>query len=98
MTTVRLQEPEPGTDWQVLAQDAGSAYWALASDAADSFASVSVFVPPRKTVTQAEKPEELPSPNGWVEGLGSGLKPIGKDVGKAMGFLFEALPSDPPTI
>jgi hypothetical protein len=92
------EEPPSSTDWQTMAQDAGSAYWALASDAADSFASVTVFVPSRKAVAIPPKPEEPPPGGGWVEGIGTGLKPIGQDVKKSMGFLFEALPSEPPTI
>jgi hypothetical protein len=91
-------EPSAVTDWQALAQDAGSAYWALASDAADSFASVTDFVPPRKAAIETEKPQQPEPSTGWVEGIGSGLKPIGQDVKKSMGFLFEALPSEPPTI
>jgi hypothetical protein len=92
------EAPSLNPDWQELAQDAGSAYWALASDAADSFASVTVFVPPRKAASEPPKPEDPPPAGGWVEGIGTGLKPIGQDVKKSMGFLFEALPTDPPTI
>lgn len=95
--SVPEETPLP-VDWQALAQDAGSAYWILASDAADSFASVKVLVPPRKPAADAPKPEENKPASRWgVEGIGTGLKPIGQDVGKAMGFLFEALPGEPPT-
>lgn len=89
---------EPKADLQTLAQDAGTAYWALASDAADSFASVTVFVPPRKATAEIPAPEVPSTSSGWVEGIGSGLKPIGQDVKKSMGFLLDALPSDPSTI
>lgn len=99
VSETNVSETSPAnTDWQALAQDAGSAYWALASDAADSFASVTVFVPPRKPIAEVPMPEMPQATTGWVEGIGSGLKPIGKDVTKAMRFLLEALPSDPPTI
>jgi hypothetical protein len=94
----RPKESEQPPDWQALAQDASSAYRVLASDAADSFASAAVFVPARKPAAEAPKPDTPRPASGWVEGIGTGLKPIGQDVGRAMGFLFEALPSDPPTI
>jgi hypothetical protein len=93
-----IEERKSSADWQTLAQDAGTAYWALASDAADSFASVTVFVPPRKVVAEEQRPPEPAPGSGWVEGLGTGLKPIGQDVKKSMGFLLEALPTDPSTI
>jgi hypothetical protein len=93
-----IEGSQAGSDWQTLAQDAGTAYWALASDAADSFASVAVFVPPRKPTAVADEPEEPAPAGGWVEGIGSGLKPIGQDVKKSLGFLLEALPTDPSTI
>lgn len=84
---------EPDMDWDTLAQDARSAYWVLASDTADSFASVSVLMPPPKP---AKTPEPIRSPKpkkGWTEELGSGLKPISQDIGKASGFLLDALPT-----
>lgn len=90
-----IEVSKESSNWQTLAQDAGTAYWALASDAADSFASVTVFVPSPKAEAGAEQPKEPAPASGWVESLGSGLKPIGQDVKKSMGFLLEALPADP---
>lgn len=96
--TPPTEVPELDADWQVLAQDAGSAYWALAHEAADSLASVRVFVPPQQTKSTLPEPKEVAPSSGWAEGIGNGFKPIGKDVGRAMGFLFDALPGDAPTL
>lgn len=88
-------EPELELNWQAMAQDAGSAYWVLASETADSFTTVAVLAPPLKR--SAEKPRPTPETNtrsGWSTGIGAGLKPIREDVGKAMGFLFDALPGE----
>ncbi len=85
---------EADRDWETLAEEAGSAWWVLASDTADSFASAAVFVPrpsaapakPKATETDA-KPSSK-----WVEGIGAGLKPVGQNVGQAMGFLLDVFP------
>lgn len=87
------QEMEPEVDWETLAADARSAYWVLASDTADAFATVSVLVPPQKPAlspgpVSTDKPKK-----GWTEGIGSGLKPISQDIGRASGFLLDALPT-----
>ncbi len=84
-------------DWQALAQDAGSAFGVLASDTADSFASAAVFVPRPSSPPspQSEHPNpETKSSSQWMDGIGAGLKPVGHDVGQAMGFLLDVLPGD----
>ncbi len=92
-------ENDESADWQTLARNAGSAYRVLADDAADSFASAMVFVPPPQPAVESAKPIIKPQPSkGWVEEIETGFKPIGHDVGQAMGFLFEALPNDPPSL
>lgn len=87
------EEKTPEMDWDTLAQDARSAYWVLASDTADAFATVSVLVPPQKP---AKNPDLVPADKpkkGWTEEIGSGFKPIGQDIGRATGFLLDALPT-----
>lgn len=93
------EETGPQVDWQALAQDAGSAYWVLAADTADSLASVTVFVPAKKSSADVPQPVENKPAAGWgVAEIGTGLKPIGQDVSRALGFLFEALPGEQPTL
>jgi len=82
----------PDLNWQTMAEEAGSAYWALANDTAESLASVTVFVPPRKPRAKTEPDQAIPPQETWTKGIGTGLKPIGRDVGRAMGFLLDALP------
>ena len=86
---------EPELDWQTIAQEAGSAYWALASDTADSFATVAVFAPAINRSAETPAPDPVAkSSAGWTQGIGTGLKPIRRDLGQAMEFLFEALPGE----
>lgn len=82
----------PDLNWQTMAEEAGSAYWALANDTAESLASVTVFVPARKPAPKKQSTEAVPPQESWTKGIGTGLKPIGRDVGRAMGFLLDALP------
>ncbi len=95
-----LNPPEDLADenWQVLAQQAGTAYLVLAHDAAESLATAKVLVPARKTPAQPLNPKPKKPASPWVKGIGSGLKPIGQDVHRAMGFLFDVLPEDNSTI
>ncbi|MCA9070192.1 MAG: hypothetical protein KDA84_14765 [Planctomycetaceae bacterium] len=90
--TPHREELEAEMDWETVAEDARSAYWVLASDTADSFATVSVLVPPQKPKNPQEPvPADKPK-KGWTEELGSGWKPISQDIGRATGFLLDALP------
>lgn len=82
----------PDLNWQSMAEEAGSAYWALANDTAESLASVTVFVPARKPAPKKQPTEAVPPQESWTKSMGTGLKPISRDVGRAMGFLFDALP------
>ena len=89
------EKSEADRDWEALAQEAGSACWVLASDTADSFASAAVFVPRPLSLLRRNPKRRKPTPkptSQWVEGIEAGLKPVGQDVGQAMGFLLEVLP------
>lgn len=77
---------------ETLVEDAGTAYWTLASQAAEAVAEVSRAVTPtRLALLPIEESEsETTQPAGW----GNDLKPIGRDFGQALDFLFDAIPSE----
>lgn len=87
----RPNEPIAG-DVDAFVEDASSAYLTLALNAAEAVTDMTTFVspvePPSMTI---EFDAAAPT---WIDRWGDNLKPIGHDVGKAVEFLFKALPVD----
>ena len=79
---------------EVLVADAGSAYLLLANQAAEALVDVSrVVAPPRIALLTVDQDEPQPRESSdWR----NDLQPIGREFGKALGFLFDAVPGDSP--
>lgn len=73
-----------------LVRDASSASLGLAQEAAEAVTDLAMLVPRIDTFPAAREPDMRI--HGLGEGWGSNLKPIRDDVGKAIRFLFYAVP------
>lgn len=82
----------PAAELSNLFEETRSAYWSLAREAGDAASSVSVLLPPRDYERPIDQTEQ---PSGVFEHWKRHLEPIGRDVGKAFGFLLDAVPGEP---
>lgn len=84
-----------------LLRNASSAYRVLALDAASAVADASKLVaatnrlaPPETPSVPVDLQADVPRDHGWERDL----KPIGRQFGQALDFLFDVAPEPPPSI
>ena len=77
--------------------DVGSAYLALANNTADSVSGAVNIVSSREKNENEVNQSKGRFQYQWIKSLGNDLKPIQKDLGEAMDFLYESLPEDSPS-
>lgn len=90
----RAAAKSTGNDARVdsLVRDAGSAYFNLASEAADAVTAVTVLVPPPDSSDaplNADVNEER-----WVDEVQRELAPVTRQLGQAFEFLIQAVPAE----
>jgi hypothetical protein len=74
----------------VLALDAATAV----ADASKLVAATNRLAPPQSPAVAVPNQTDVPPDKGW----GGDLKPIGRQFGEALNFLFEVAPEPPPSI
>lgn len=74
--------------------EVGSAYLTLANNTADSVTGAVNIVSSRKKTENEVINSEQDTEYRWIKSIGNDLKPIQKDLGEAMDFLYESLPED----
>lgn len=80
----------PAAELDVLVRDAESACLVLADEATGAMMVLDALVPSVAARQTAAPPTDA-SPS-WVEEIGHDLQPIGRDVSRAVGFLWDAVP------
>lgn len=92
LTLIPERRPSSHPDLQIrvpLHEVPRAAYYDLAQKAAGALGEVSIFVIPR--ATPSPDPDPATSENaGWIDGLRLQLKPVGRSLGDAFDFLWQA--------
>ncbi len=95
--TISTDNNEKNMELDEIIFDVGSAYLALANNTADSFSGAVNIVSSRDKNGNEKNKTKQGSQYRWIKSLGNDLKPIQKDLGEAMDFLYESLPVDSPS-
>ena len=76
-------------------REAGSAWMGLANEATGTVREMAVFLPERTLIAAVSPAEPVEPASRWTDRLRQDIAPIGRDVGKAMDFLLEAVSVGP---
>ncbi len=91
------QSNEKNLELDSIIEDVGSAYLSLANDTAHSVTDALTIVGSKDKDTNQKIEGDRSSQYQWIKSLGNDLKPIQKDLGEAMDFLYETLPESSPS-